>query len=156
QPRPGRPKTFHTRLDHAPEAFARQLSCCLFRRHFEPRRPQNLSPRRNNPSRPLGSRRRSRVFKRSPRPPGGRSSMVDPLLGEEVLRSVRSGNKKPPFAAASRFQTSPLTDSNRRPLLTMEVSSFCYTVSEERLLVDFSCNTASPSARRTSSPKSPE
>src|SRR5262245_51148082 len=68
--------------------------------------PQNLSP-----GQPLRScRLRGAVFA------GVLSSRaapktIDPLLNEEVLDSVRSANKKPPFAAASLVQESPLGDS---------------------------------------------
>jgi hypothetical protein len=37
------------------------------------------------------------------------------------------------------FFTSPLTDSNRRPLLTMEDSTSCYVMWERRLLARFPC-----------------
>jgi hypothetical protein len=56
--------------------------------------------------------------------PAERSRVRDDSLSlREVVRGVRHGNKKAAFAATSWFQISPLTDSNRRPLLTIEVWS---------------------------------
>jgi hypothetical protein len=59
--------------------------------------------------------RRSTVFKPSPRPPAaGHRWPITSLLRRCSAVSV-AATRKPPFAATSRFQTSPLTDSNRRP-----------------------------------------
>ena len=54
---------------------------------------------------------------------------------------------------AMRGFLSPLPDSNRGRLLTMEDLGFCYTANEQHFLARFRCRTASSSARRTPSLK---
>jgi hypothetical protein len=54
------------------------------------------------------------------------------------------------------FCRSPLTDSNRRPLLTMEDSSCGYAMRETRLVARFPCKLAGFSARCILPLKAPE
>ena len=62
--------------------------------------------------------------------------MSEHLPTKEVLRCSNLGNKNPRFPGI----LDPLTDSNRRPLLTMDASPCCYMHCEKRLVAGFPCN----------------